>query len=99
MNKLSTKTEYWVDGPGFKNYKVLAFNIWEACAKAIRENKPQSLGVAIHAWGGDVLREDYILYGVKHLIENYNLGNNYIDNDKKEVKAQIKSPWYKRIFP
>lgn len=85
MEKELTKIDFWINGPNFENYKVSAYHIFEAAAIAIRENKPNSLGLAVHAWGGSIERDDFFLLSVGHLIKNYNLGNNYTDNS---VKAQ-----------
>lgn len=97
MDKELKKIDFWISGPNFENYKVSAFHIFEAAAIAIRENKPKSLGVAIHAWGGEINRYDFILLSVAHLVENYNLGNLYFDNSKERRPVKT-TPWYKRLF-
>lgn len=97
MSKELVRIDFWVSGPNFEEYHVMAFHIFEAAAIAIRENKPQSIGFAVHAWGGGIERNDFVLLSVGHLIENYNLGNNYVDNKKQ--RAVVKNvPWYKKIF-
>lgn len=97
MNKELKKVEYFVSGPNFENYRVLAFNIFEAAAISIRENKPKSLGFALHAWGDGIEKDDFMLLSIPHLIENYNLGNTYVDlkNKKKNI---ISFAWYKKLF-
>lgn len=97
MSKELVRIDFWVSGPNFDGYHVMAFHIFEAAAIAIRENKPQSIGAAVHAWGGGIERSDFMLLSVVHLIKNYNLGNNYVDNKKQPIV--VKSlPWYKKIF-